>query len=74
MILTGETEERGERFLPVSLCPPQIPERQVCDRARSFVVRGRRTLASATGRLVNVKYRKSERLLHVLVMDIPKRR
>jgi len=37
--------ERGERLLPVSLSPPQIPQRQVYDRARSFVVRGRRTFA-----------------------------
>jgi hypothetical protein len=74
MILTTETAERGERLLPVSLCPPQIPQRQVCDRARSFVVRGRRTSASATVRLVNVQYRNSERPLRVLVMDIPNRR
>ena len=74
MILAAETEERGERLLPVSLCPPQIPQRQVCDRARSFVVQGRRTFASATVRLVNVQYRNSERSVRVLVMDIPNRR
>jgi hypothetical protein len=74
MILAAETEERGERLLPVSLCPPEIPQRQVSDRTRSFVVQGRRTFASATVRLVNVQYRKSERPLRVLVMDIPNRR
>jgi hypothetical protein len=25
MILTGETEELGEKPVPVPLCPPQIP-------------------------------------------------
>jgi hypothetical protein len=25
MILTGETEELGEKAVPVPLCPPQIP-------------------------------------------------
>jgi len=74
MILIAETEERRERLLPVSLCPPQIPQRQVCDGARSSVVRGRRTFASATVRLVNVQYRNSERPQRVLVIDIPNSR
>jgi hypothetical protein len=74
MILTEETDERGDRLFSVSLCPPQIPQREVCDRARSFVVLGRRTFASATVRLVNVQYRNSERPLRVMVMDIPNRR
>jgi hypothetical protein len=70
MIVTAENEERGERLLPVSLCPPQIPQKLVCDHARSFVVQGCRTMASATVQLVKVQYYNSLRPLRVMVMDI----
>jgi hypothetical protein len=42
MILTGETEELGEKPVPVRLCPPQIPHGLTRARTRASVVRGRR--------------------------------
>jgi hypothetical protein len=45
MILTGETEELGEKPVPVSLCPPQIPHGLTRARTRDSTVRGRRLTA-----------------------------
>jgi hypothetical protein len=42
MILTGENKVLGELPVPVSLCPPQIPEGVTWDRTRGSAVRGRR--------------------------------
>jgi hypothetical protein len=45
MILTGKTEELGEKLVPVSLCPPQIPHELTRERTRDSAVRGRRLTA-----------------------------
>jgi hypothetical protein len=55
MILTGETEELGEKPVPVSLCPPQITHGLTRTRTRDSAVRDRRltTLAMARPELVS---------------------
>jgi hypothetical protein len=45
MKLTGETEELGEKPVPVPLCPPQIPHGLNRDRTRASAVGGRRLTA-----------------------------
>jgi hypothetical protein len=40
IILTGETEELGEKPVPVPLCPPQIPHGLTRARTRASAVRG----------------------------------
>jgi hypothetical protein len=42
MIRTGETEELGEKTVPVPLCPPQIPHGLSLARAPASVVGGKR--------------------------------
>jgi hypothetical protein len=42
MILTGETEELGEKPVPVTLCPPQIPHGLTQAQTWASAVRGRR--------------------------------
>jgi hypothetical protein len=49
-ILTGKTEELGEKPVPVPLCPPQIPHELTRARTRSSAVRGRRLTAWAIAR------------------------
>jgi hypothetical protein len=49
-ILTGETEELGEKPVPVPLCPPQIPHGLTRARTRASAVRGRRLTAWTTAR------------------------
>jgi len=50
MILTGETEELGEKPVPVPLCPPQIPYGLTRAWTRVFAVTGRRLTTWATAR------------------------
>jgi hypothetical protein len=45
MILTGETEELGEKTVPVSLRPPQIPHVLTWERTRTSALRGRQLTA-----------------------------
>jgi hypothetical protein len=46
----GETEELGEKPVPVPLCPPQIPHWLTRDRTRASAVGGRRLTAWAMAR------------------------
>jgi hypothetical protein len=46
----GKTEELGEKPIPVSLCPPQIPYGLTRDRTRACAVGGRRLTAWAMAR------------------------
>jgi hypothetical protein len=46
----GKPEELGEKPVPVSLCPPQIPHGLTWDRTRAFAVGGRRLTAWALAR------------------------
>jgi hypothetical protein len=50
MILTGETEELGDKSVPVPLCPLQIPHGEIRSRTRASAVRGWRLTALATAR------------------------
>jgi hypothetical protein len=50
MILTGETEELGEKPVPVPLCPLKIQYELTRARIRASVARGRRLTAWATAR------------------------
>jgi hypothetical protein len=43
----GKTEVLGEKPVPVTLCPPQIPHVPTNDRTRASAVRGRRLTAWA---------------------------
>jgi hypothetical protein len=43
----GETEELGEKPVPVPLCPPQIPHGLTRDRSRASAVGGQRVTAWA---------------------------
>jgi hypothetical protein len=45
MILTGKTEELGEKPVPVPLFPPQISHGLTQVRTRASAVRGRRLTA-----------------------------
>jgi hypothetical protein len=46
MKLTGENRRtRGEKPVPVPLCPPQIPHELTRDRTRASAVGGRRLTA-----------------------------
>jgi hypothetical protein len=45
MILTAKIEERGETFVPVPLCPPQIPHELSRLRTRVSAVGARRLTA-----------------------------
>jgi hypothetical protein len=46
----GKTEVLGEKFVPVPLCPPQIPHGLTRDQTRSSAVGGRRLTAWAMAR------------------------
>jgi hypothetical protein len=46
----GKTEELGEKPVPASLCPPQIPHGLTGDRTRASAVGGRRLTAWAMAR------------------------
>jgi len=50
MILTGETQELGEKPVPVPLRPPQIPHRLIRVRTRASAVTGRWLTAWAMAR------------------------
>jgi hypothetical protein len=50
MILAGETEELGEKPVPVPLCPPQIPHGLTWARTRASAVRSRRLTTWAMAR------------------------
>jgi hypothetical protein len=52
MILTGVTEEVGEKPVPVPLCSPQIPHGTFRAQTRGTAARSRRLIAWATARLV----------------------
>jgi hypothetical protein len=49
-LLTGKTEELGEKSVPVQLCPRQIPHALTRTRTRASAVRGRWLTAWATAR------------------------
>jgi hypothetical protein len=49
-----KTEVLGEKPVPVSLCPPQIPHRLTRDRTRASAVRGRQLTAWAMARSKNI--------------------
>jgi hypothetical protein len=51
MILTGQNKQHGEKHVPVSLCPPQIPHGLVWDWIGAFAVKGRRLWPWAKARL-----------------------
>jgi hypothetical protein len=48
----GKTEVLGEKPVPVSLCPPQIPHGLTRDQIRATAVRGRRLTAWAMARTI----------------------
>jgi hypothetical protein len=47
----GKSEVLGEKPVPVTLCPPQIPHGLIRDRTRASVAEGRRLTAWAMARL-----------------------
>jgi hypothetical protein len=56
MVLTGDTEEIGEKPVPVPLCPPQIPHGPNRMRTPASEMRGRRLTASDMARPLLLSY------------------
>jgi hypothetical protein len=51
----GKTEELGEKPVPVTLSPPQIPHGLIWDRTRASAVGGRRLTACVMARPLAIR-------------------